>query len=399
MSPAPTSEFVLVANTRMPARRAQALQVAQACAAFARAGRASTLVVADRRPEPLPAGVDLWDFYAVPRGARPELVRVPVIDLIDRVPVALQYLPARLEEQSFARNASRLVLERFPRALVLAREIEVARRLTRAGKREVLLELHRVPGGSLRRRRLLDAARRVLGVVAISGGVREDLVLLGVEPERILVEHDALEAGRFASPLTREAARASLGLLPTDTVVVYTGGLMPWKGVDVLVDAARELPALRFVIAGGTEADVARLRERARGLGHVRIDGFQAPERVGLYLAAADLGVVPNLSQPAISARYTSPLKVFESFAAGLPLVASDLPSLRELLTADVDALLVAPDDPAALARGIARLAADRDLRESFRARGLARAKDCTWDARAARILDWAGARLGRATP
>ncbi|HUR28120.1 MAG TPA: glycosyltransferase family 4 protein, partial [Planctomycetota bacterium] len=144
-------------------------------------------------------------------------------------------------------------------------------------------------------------------------------------------------------------------------------------------------------------ADVERLRERARGLANVRIDGFQPPARIGLYLAAADLGAVPNRSTPAISARYTSPLKVFESFAAGLPLVASDLPSLRELLRHGHDAVLVAPDDPSALARGIARLYGDAALRSAIRARALARAPECTWDARTSRLLAWADAQRSRA--
>ena len=127
--------------------------------------------------------------------------------------------------------------------------------------------------------------------------------------------------------------QTQLGLDPERPTVVYTGGLLEWKGVDLLVDAARELdPATQVVIAGGMEADVERLRARAHGQDNVRVDGFQPPSRVPLYMAAGDVGVVPNRSRPAISARYTSPLKVYESMAAGLPLVVSDLPSLRAIL-------------------------------------------------------------------
>ncbi len=387
-------EFVLVANTKLPSQRAQALQVVQSCAAFARAGGYSTLLVAERRNTPkLRGSRDIFDYYGVPPGPRPEILRAKCTDWIERVPVRLQFLPSRLQEWSFARSAARLLAERFPNALVLARDIEVGHALAKAGKRDFLLEIHRVPGGNLRRRWLLEAARGALGTIAISGGVREDLVALGLDPQSVRVEHDAIERTRFENPPSRLAARSALGLSETDSVVVYTGGLLEWKGVDVLVDAARQSPKLRFVIAGGMDGDIAQLRERARGADNVRIDGFQPPERVPLYLAAGDIGVVPNKSKPQISARYTSPLKVFESFAAGLPLVASDLPALRELLEPDMDAVLVAPDDPNALAVGLSRLLADSALRAKFRARGLARAKDCTWDARAARILDWAKER------
>jgi glycosyltransferase involved in cell wall biosynthesis len=172
-------------------------------------------------------------------------------------------------------------------------------------------------------------------------------------------------------------------------LAVYAGGLLEWKGVDLLIDAARALPGVYFGIAGGMAADVRRLRARAGGLDNVRIDGFQPPARVPLYLAAADLAVVPNRSTSAISARHTSPLKIFEAMAAGVPMVASDLPSLRELLEHERDALLVPPDDAAALARGIERLVGDATLRALDASRLRSRAAEHTWDARALRVLDW----------
>src|SRR5690606_27687634 len=117
-------------------------------------------------------------------------------------------------------------------------------------------------------------------------------------PESVRVEHDAQDPARFSALPSQAEARARLGLRAHGPVVVYTGGLLAWKGVDVLVEAARRLPSVEFVIAGGMDADVARLRERARGLANVRIDGFRPPSEVPLYLAAADVAVAPNRSKP-----------------------------------------------------------------------------------------------------
>jgi glycosyltransferase involved in cell wall biosynthesis len=225
--------------------------------------------------------------------------------------------------------------------------------------------------------------------LAISGGVRADLLELGLPEGRVRVEHDGFESSRFIGVPAREEARAALGLPKEVPLAVYTGGLLEWKGVDLLVDAARSLPGVYFAIAGGMEKDVRRLRARVGGLANVRIDGFQSPARVPLYLAAADLAVVPNRSRPAISARHTSPLKVFEAMAAGVALVASDLPSLRELLEDGEDAILVPPDDAKALAGGIERLAGDAALRSRLASRLRSRAAEHTWDARARRVLDW----------
>jgi len=381
--------LVLVANARLPSQRAQSLQVAQVAASFARAGLETTLLYARRRDTSLPGCADeLWDYYAVPTGARPGAAAVPCLDWIDLVPRKLQYVPARLQELTFARNAARRVRREFPDALVLSRELECARELVRGGREGVFLEVHRVPGGATRRRWLSEAAAGVSGIVAISGGVRLDLIELGIDPDLITVEHDGFEAQRFEALPTRGEAREALGLDLDRPVVVYTGGLLAWKGVDLLVEAARELPDVQFVIAGGMDADVATLAQRAIGLDHVRLDGFQPPERVALYLAAADLGVVPNRSTPAISARHTSPLKVFEAMAAGLPLVVSDLPSMRDVLQED-EACFVAPDDAGALAEGLRTLIEDEDRRRGLARAIVVRAADHTWDARTDRLLKW----------
>lgn len=398
MSPSPCGQLVLVANARLPSQRAQSLQVVQTSAAFARMGPdlAVELWHARRHPTPaLPPGVDLFDYYGAAPGPRPLVRALPCIDWIDRVPRSLQFVPARLQEWSFSRSAARAALG--TQAVVYSRELEAARFLTqrigsaRAFRGRVYWEVHRVPEGRLRGRWLLETLPRLHGLIAISGGVAEDLLELGVAPDRLCVEHDGFEAARFANLPSRAEARARLQVPADQPLVVYTGSLLEWKGVDVLVEAMAALPEALLLVAGGPDGEALRLKARAAALPNVRVHGFVEPQKVTDYLAAADVGVVPNRSHPAISARYTSPLKVFEAMAAGLPLVASDLPSLREILRHGHDAWLVEPDDPAALAAGLKRVLADPNLRTAMADRGRARSVEHTWDARAQRLLRWMG--------
>ncbi len=386
--------LVLVSNARLPSHRAQSLQVVQAACAFARAGVATTLAHAlRRRTPPVAGGGALFAYYGVPPGPRADLRAIPCSDWIDTVPRALQFLPARLQELTFSRHAARFVLRERREATVLSREIEAARALLRAGHERVFLELHRVPGGRARRAWLREVARCGHGILAISEGVRDDLSELGIDPGAVAVEHDAFEPARFQGVPGRAQARAQLGIAPDVALVAYTGGLLEWKGVDVLVDAARSVPEASFVIAGGMEADVERVRRHAQGLSNVRLDGFQAPGRVPLYLSAADVLAIPNRSAPAISARYTSPLKVFEAGAIGAAVVASDLPALRALLSHGQDAWLVPADEAQALAQGLRKLLSDGALRSRLGSALKARVREHTFDARAARILAWMASR------
>ncbi|MFT7486679.1 MAG: glycosyltransferase involved in cell wall biosynthesis [Candidatus Paceibacteria bacterium] len=392
MSTAPR-KLLLLANARLPSQRAQSLQVAQVAGAFARCGLETTLVHALRRDTPAVTSTDeLWDYYALPPGARPAIHAVRNLDWIDAVPRSLQYIPARIQELTFARGAARFARLAGQNAWLLCRELESALQLVRGGHPGVFIEIHRVPGGQLRRGWLLQSARKAAGIIAISGGVREDLVALGIDPQSIFVAHDGYESTRFQDMPSKSLAREELGLGQEDQVVVYTGGLLAWKGVDILVQAARSLPEVRFVIAGGMDADVAGMKQLAGDLKNVRFDGFQSPARVATYLAAADVGVVPNRSAPAISARYTSPLKVFEAKAAGLPLVVSDLFSLRDVLHGD-EAVFVEADSPGALAAGLSKVLSDEELRSRMAKSIRANAPEHTWDARAERLLGWMGAR------
>src|SRR6185503_7628942 len=146
----------------------------------------------------------------------------------------------------------------------------------------------------------------------------------------------------------------------------YAGHLYSWKGVDVLLEAIARLPGARGLIIGGhpAEPDLARTKATATRLGiaeRVTFTGLVEPARVPELLTQADVLVLPNPAS-AISTRYTSPLKLFEYMAAGRPIVSSDLPSIREILRDGVNALLVPPGDPSALAAAIDRVLTDPEL-------------------------------------
>ena len=88
------------------------------------------------------------------------------------------------------------------------------------------------------------------------------------------------------------------------------------------------------------------------------------------------------------SAYYTSPLKLFEYMAAGVPIVASDLPSLKEILRHDENAWLVLPGEPAALAEGIKTLLTDQKRAQRLGQKACEEVKGYTWGTRAAQIVE-----------
>ena len=177
--------------------------------------------------------------------------------------------------------------------------------------------------------------------------------------------------------------------------VYYIGQLYPWKGVDVLVEAMRYVNGAELVIVGGLppEPDLDHLKQLASSLSledRVRFRGFVPPPELSAERANADLFVIPLLDS--MTARlFTSPLKLFEAMASGRPVVASDLTSIREILTHEQNALLVPPGDSRALAAAMERLLRDRDLSRRLAARAFEDVKAYSWDRRAEAISSFLG--------
>lgn len=247
--------------------------------------------------------------------------------------------------------------------------------------RKTVFELHTIsPVVSKMKARLAQAR----GVVAITEGIRSELISLGVPAERILTAADGVDLDEFSHPESKESARRRLGLPLDATLVSYIGRLDAWKGVDTLYAAAALLPSdVRAVVMGEGEGPLEELKRRHP---QVIFLGFHPYRELADNQSAADILILPNSGKSEMSAKYTSPLKLFAYMASGKPIVASDLPSLREVLS-EKNAFLVAPDDPEALAEGI-RYALEHTEDASERAaRALQDVRRYTWASRARHIL------------
>jgi len=185
-----------------------------------------------------------------------------------------------------------------------------------------------------------------------------------------------------------------------DIDVLYCGSLKPWKGVDTLVAAMQTLfPHKLTVVGPGTKDDVARLQQAALAVGMVgrlTILPPVKPTEVWDLYARAKVGVIPLPDDGYVEARdFTSPLKLFEMMAAGLPIVCSRLKSLQEYVSDGREVLMVTADDPRPLAEGLRRVLGDEALRAGLAAAARARAAEFTWDSRGRKIVTFAEQLFG----
>jgi glycosyltransferase involved in cell wall biosynthesis len=385
--------LVYFADTQIPSRATNGIQVMHMCEAFAAVGANVTLVHPYRfgnRPEGLEA--DVWAFY----GTQPTFRRVTL-------PTPLTF---RLSSRRRLSRALRLpalstyVLQRslpgrnpfvaYGRSILGLRLASTARRLPWGACRGVVAELHDIP----RAKRAWEALTAVDGIVVISAELERDLLRTRPDlADRIRVEHDGFDH-RLPDSLPRRTAdaRGTLGLPADRPLVVYAGRVTTGKGARLLVRAASLLPDVHFALVGKVyEDDLLDLGKRS---GNVTFAGFVPPATVGRYLAAADVLAMPTDSSLPY-ARYTSPLKLFEYMASSKPIVSSDLPALREVVSHGHNALLFTAGDVIAFVSAVRTVLADPSLADRIGRQARMDVDRFSWNSRAERILDWLATDLG----
>jgi phosphatidylinositol alpha-mannosyltransferase len=223
---------------------------------------------------------------------------------------------------------------------------------------------------------LRNVARRIDAAVAVSRAAGR--FVTPVFPEGVEIVPNGVDVERFAQPGPPAAG------LPDGRILLWVGRLDPQKGFPIMVGAfgrlATEYPDLSLVVAGDGRdrhaADMLTEDDRARVLMLGSVPNVELPT----YLAAADVFASPATGHESFG------IVLVEALAAGVPVVATDIPGYREVIRDGVDGLLVPPSDAAALASAIRRALVEPDLASALAHAGRARAREFSWDVVVPRI-------------
>lgn len=206
------------------------------------------------------------------------------------------------------------------------------------------------------------AAYRCARYVVASEVQRTELQSLGVACERLATIPNLIDTEKLRRLEKAQARRELFGTADVGPLVGWCGHYHDVKGLDTLLRAfgllRAERPALRLALAWSGVGDERPVEAQLRALGLSHRVIRLGRVAVGPYLSALDAAVLPyrlTMGQGAF------PNMVLEAMAVGAPLIASDLPMLREILTHGSTALLSKPDDAPALAASIARLLDEPD--------------------------------------
>ncbi|MFH0906937.1 MAG: glycosyltransferase family 4 protein [bacterium] len=383
-------KIIYLVHARIPTEKAHGVQIMKMCEALADQIKIKKngftpdskveLVVANRY-NPDFKGIDSFDFYSIKENFT--IRRLLVINfLCYRIPFAFIF-----ELVLFSLIAFFYLLFQNGRIVVYTRG-ETLPFLKFLPKRfSIFWETHIMPKNFNRYRKILLKTK---GAVVVTKHYYEELIKNNVFlPDKVLLAPDAVNMEQFSIKDSKTDIRKRFGLDNDKKIVLYTGKLSEWKGVYVLLKASKYLPSNIVVIfIGGMEESIRDFRATSNKLNtkNALILGYKPPKEIPYWLKAADILVLPNSGKGRISNFYTSPLKLFEYMASKRPIIASDLPCLRDILNKN-NAVLVEPDNPKALAKSIEITLKKPDFCAKISGRAFKDVKKYSWQNRAGEVI------------
>lgn len=367
-------KLVYLTNSRIPTEKAHGIQIMKMCEAFARAGARVTLVV-PRRKNPLIE--DPFVYYNVQRIF--SIVYVPTLDL-----VRFGHCGFIIQSITYALSAFFLVRRSGFADIVFSRDEYSLLLATWFTSFSTIYEAHD-PRWNWIIRTLMKYVDRV---VITSGGLKKYYVAQGVPESRMHVAPNAIDPEQFGMLVEQNAARKQLGLPVDKKVLVYTGHLYDSKGARTLLEIAQSLShEMLLVVVGGIAQDIEKYKKITATLNTIMYVGKQPHTLMPVYLQAADALIIPNSGKSEFSRLHTSPIKLFEYMSSRRPIIASDLPSLREILS-DETAYFAEADNAESFISTINHVFLHKSdaLIRADKAYGVVMSK-YTWDVRAHNIL------------
>jgi glycosyltransferase involved in cell wall biosynthesis len=289
--------------------------------------------------------------------------------------------------------ATRLVAERYDVVHVhwVVPNAALVQDLVLAHRVPLVVSLHgsdvflaeRLRGAGFLARRALSRAG---AVTACSADLCARALALGARPGRTRTVPYGVDVDLFSPERGGEGFRERLGVAPGSLLVVAFGRLVEKKGFSCLIEAAARTRGLEVAIAGEGDLRPALLALIERTGAPVRLLGKLDRETTADALRAADVVAVPSRVDRAGNVDGL-PNTLLEALASGRAVVASRVAGIPDVVEDDVTGLLVPPDDPAALAAALERLAREPGTRERLaRAARETAVRGLTWDQAARRF-------------
>ncbi|MFA6050275.1 MAG: glycosyltransferase [Candidatus Paceibacterota bacterium] len=371
-------KIIYAANYRLPTEKAHGYQIAKMCESFGGLGFDVALLVPTKKHNPVTK--DIFSYYGLQKTFRIERILTPDFFAWKFVPSSLRFF---LQSAWFA--LAMLFRRIDAEAIYYLRNPELVWVLKFRGVSKVIFEAHMLP----KKRQFYKACVKDADLIPCnSKGTMRALQDIGIG--NLMLSPNGVDIEAFDSAPKKEKARQDLNITLEKKIVLYAGHLYAWKGVGTLLEAAKldTSNETLFYFVGGKANEIEKLKKEmgVEGIPHIVFHEHIEHSLIPVYLKAADVVVLPNSKKSEESVAFTSPIKMFEYMASGTPIVAADLPSIREILSEE-NACFFTSDSALSLKEKIDLLLSDRELAKRLSQSARKDVGQYTWVNRAKNIV------------
>lgn len=340
-------KIVYISNSIIPSRTANSIHVMKMCQAFADNGHEVVLLAPHRHNEYESSVNDVYEYYGVRKN----------FEVLKLYYGKVRYVKTIMYGYLASKKAKELKPD-----LVYGRDLYGC--YFSAKKYNTIFEAHAPMGNFVNRFMLsiLDKQKKYIKTVVISEALKKIISNeQKISADRFFVAHDgADEVVDFESKAQLLGDKSSLK-------VGYVGHLYRGRGIELIIECAKNIKYMSFHIVGGTDEDIAHWEKQIEKLNinNIYFYGFVSPKEAIYYRNAFDIVLAPYAKQVSVAgntgdtSKFMSPLKIFEYMANKKAIICSDLLVLREILN-DTNSKLVDAEDNKEWINAIEKLKDDK---------------------------------------
>jgi glycosyltransferase involved in cell wall biosynthesis len=373
-------KLIYIAHTRIPSEMANSYQTMQMCHSFSKIYDEVELWVPElRNSEELSQVQDIFEYYSIPSN-----FNINFFFTIDSLLMhdMNSFIWANTKSFIFGVN---MVFQVFnlkdPSISIFTRDWHALKLLVfgkKIGliKNQIFYEAHKFSN------HLVSDIKYIDGLIVINNFLKKIHQEKGIN--NILVAHDGVNIDEYKYVSDYKYVQDN-----NIYNLVYTGNLFKWKGVYTLVDSLEFITKkCKLIIIGGSPIVLNNLKKyiKNKNIYNVELTGFFPKKHTIQYVNKADILFLPNSAKDKMSF-YTSPIKLFEYMAAKRPIIASNIPSICEILENKKNSILFEPDNSKDLADKI-NWVLENDCNDIVN-QAFDDVQEYTWDIRARKIKEF----------
>ena len=382
-------KILYIANARIPTEKAHGYQIAKMCEAFALGGVDVTLIVPERHNN---ITDDLFTFYGVQK-----LFQIKYIKSFDFFQLEKYIGRFAFYLQSILFIFKLFFLNVDKNTIIYTRNPELVWLFCLRGF-SVGYECH--DWFAKNKTIALYFLNKAKYIFTTNQFIANEFINNGFAKPKIFVAPNGVSLEVFDSNLTKQQAVSKLNLpvelksqMLVSKVLVYTGSFLTMgvsKGIDEILSALTQIKTenVIFIAYGGSTEDIVFYENKAKSMGITNAYFFprQSQAKLALIQKSADILLMP-FPKKAHYEYHMAPLKMFEYQVSKRPIIASDLPSIKQILNEN-NCLFCKSDNPTDLASKIDYLLANHSIGEKLAQQAYNDVKQYSWQNRAKRIID-----------